>query len=766
MFIHYLKVALRNLSKYKTQTLINVISIGLSISIFALISTIMLNIKGDSLRGQEFIDDVAIMYLNPNEKSGGMSFGIINSSDLRGHQFRTIEKIFIPDYKKKSLTINGDEIDATETYGLRVDSTFLEWCGYESAVTHKPIKVIEANNVIISRSLGDKLFGDYRLAIGKRLNVQYTDQTLSVQRQFVISDVLTPFPLGEHKIPHNIGIFYSDAFASDNQATLAYILVRSGTKLQELAEELSQYMGIPATEINIWRYKAWYNGDEISIIISRVVVFILYLFVIVSLSSALRQWLQLFRLRNREIAIRNSLGGKKMNTYCMFIIEELISIAIAILFSVVCIFLASSFLENNFYDFLEEINFNKSRVFMLTAYCYLSIIIICLIVDYYAVKTLSPDKDGLSLQMKPSKHKLRNIGISVQLVICIVFLSIATALSIGFNSIKRQLGIPADIERYETGLLIRAERMSQSQIIQIQDGLDHLDCIDKVLNYERTSATVMMADSTSQIVSVLFQENDDVAAFYDLHINYLNSNNNPQRSVFVDNNLKEKMIATGDWNTRKIIIDGIQYDISGWYEMMPFISSDSPSIIINDVDKYKNTKCDFYILPKAGMDKQAKNQIKELVSNVVPDRLDVYSKDLYIELLGGYNAMRSLRGLIYIILGICMMTTISTIYSAISLDTRRRRKEMALRKINGAKPKDICRIFAKIYFILIGVSVCVAVPISILVINGLNETFYLDTAPIIPIFIALVICTSTVIMTLIWKIRDIMRVDPVTYLKD
>ena len=47
MIKHNLIVALRNLAKYRSQTVISVASIGVSVTIFALISCIMFNISGD-----------------------------------------------------------------------------------------------------------------------------------------------------------------------------------------------------------------------------------------------------------------------------------------------------------------------------------------------------------------------------------------------------------------------------------------------------------------------------------------------------------------------------------------------------------------------------------------------------------------------------------------------------------------------------------------------------------------------------------------------
>ena len=51
MTAHYIKTALRNIAKHKTQTIISIVSIGVSVTIFSIVSSWMLRINGDSLLG-------------------------------------------------------------------------------------------------------------------------------------------------------------------------------------------------------------------------------------------------------------------------------------------------------------------------------------------------------------------------------------------------------------------------------------------------------------------------------------------------------------------------------------------------------------------------------------------------------------------------------------------------------------------------------------------------------------------------------------------
>ncbi len=762
MIKHYIKVAFRNLAKYKTQTIISVASIGVSVAIFALISTVMLNINGDPLLKQDYVDDVAVMFISTNSDRTSDD---ISSFTISNRQFKTVEKVFLPASQKKSMTVSSDNLDPISANAAHVDREFLKWCAYKSAVSDKLVENIDYHKVIISRNLGNKLFGDYKSAVGKQLKVQYADENNSETRDFQIVDVIEQFPLNDSKLPNNVDIFYSADFGSQYTATKAYLSIRPDKTLEDVVEELASYLGVPVSDIYVWRYRAWREMDnKRAIISSRAIMFFMYLFVIVSLSLALRQWLQLFTMRQREIAIRKSLGSKKIHILKMLITEELGSIISAFLLTTLCCLLAISFLENNFQEILDTMNFDRVKIFGMTLSCYLSIMVICLIADWYTVKHISSNKSGLALQMKPKKHRLRNIGICIQIVICIIFLSITTVFALGFNRIEQQLGIPSDKSRYERGLMIHADRMSESQILKIQEGLHHIDEVEQIMNVATAGISVEYADSTRGFARAYFQRGNDVVDFYDIHINYLNSQRPLQRSALVNHEIKDKMTETGEWGTEKIMIDGTQYDIAGWFDQMPFWGK--PAVILTDPSKHNKDKCHFYIMPKEGRESEAKHNIKDLVVSIAPDRLDAYPKSLSFELLGEYKAVRSLRAVIYIMLGISMTTTVATVYAAISLDTRRRRKEMALRKINGAKSEDICRIFAKIYFIIMGISILIALPISWIIIVALNETFDFETSPFLTSVISVLMCVAAIFLTIYWKIKDVMNVDPVTYLKD
>ena len=88
---------------------------------------------------------------------------------------------------------------------------------------------------------------------------------------------------------------------------------------------------------------------------------------------------------------------------------------------------------------------------------------------------------------------------------------------------------------------------------------------------------------------------------------------------------------------------------------------------------------------------------------------------------------RILLKLLGIASGVCILITLFGIFSMVKLSCERRRKEIAIRKVHGAKVKDIVGLFAKEYGILLIVSSAVAFPVGYAVMKSWLQTYVIQT---------------------------------------
>ena len=101
------------------------------------------------------------------------------------------------------------------------------------------------------------------------------------------------------------------------------------------------------------------------------------------------------------------------------------------------------------------------------------------------------------------------------------------------------------------------------------------------------------------------------------------------------------------------------------------------------------------------------------------------------------------------------------IYAAITLDTEYRRKEMAIRKVNGAGLKDIVFIFARLYIWILMITAALAFPIVyvILIFFKMTYAIFIDTGVLF--YAGIFVGVSLIIaLTVGFRIYLITKVNP------
>ena len=116
---------------------------------------------------------------------------------------------------------------------------------------------------------------------------------------------------------------------------------------------------------------------------------------------------------------------------------------------------------------------------------------------------------------------------------------------------------------------------------------------------------------------------------------------------------------------------------------------------------------------------------------------------------------RMLMKLLGIASGVCVLITLFGIFSMVSLTCERRRKEMAIRKVHGAKIGHVIGLFVKEYGILLLVSSVVAFSVGYVVMKQWLQTYVIQTAISWWIY-ATILLTVTLLIVLcvgyrVWK---------------
>ena len=128
------------------------------------------------------------------------------------------------------------------------------------------------------------------------------------------------------------------------------------------------------------------------------------------------------------------------------------------------------------------------------------------------------------------------------------------------------------------------------------------------------------------------------------------------------------------------------------------------------------------------------------------------TEEEFNKFLQSENALIKLLDFVSIV---CILISVFGIFSLVTLNCEQRRKEIAIRKVNGASVGTIVRMFFKEYLLLLCVAAAIALPISYLIMKAWLENYVIQTT--IPfwiyliLFISLVMITVTCIYWRIWK---------------
>jgi ABC-type antimicrobial peptide transport system permease subunit len=159
-----------------------------------------------------------------------------------------------------------------------------------------------------------------------------------------------------------------------------------------------------------------------------------------------------------------------------------------------------------------------------------------------------------------------------------------------------------------------------------------------------------------------------------------------------------------------------------------------------------------------------------VVASIAPERrkeVIEFMKNLKEELIGGeftytfiedeiaklYSEDKKVAVICTAFTGMAILISMLGLLGVSLFDIRQRRREIAIRKINGAMMKDIVRLLLKRYFVLLGVAFAVSVPVTLFVIVKYLENFAYKVPISWWLFaIALAVTVFISLLTLIYQV--------------
>ena len=169
------------------------------------------------------------------------------------------------------------------------------------------------------------------------------------------------------------------------------------------------------------------------------------------------------------------------------------------------------------------------------------------------------------------------------------------------------------------------------------------------------------------------------------------------------------------------------------------------------VEKEPEDLSETMVLPDVKKEKRAKKKNEELQE-------DIHQAQA-IE--------NNMKGIILFFSFVSLIITLLGVYSAITLDTERRQKEVAIRKVNGAGLKQIIILFARTYIYQLVLSATMAFPLCYAILQLWKNMYivFFNDGPLFWISIFIIVAVITT-LTIIFRILKIARTNPAEVIKN
>lgn len=241
MIRNYLKVAIRNLWRNKTFSLINIIGLATGISCFILIALYVV----DELSYDRFNEKADRIYrVNADIKFGGAETRYPFSSDMMGQTFKK-DYPEVEDYTRIYNSYGSKRIKKgnqfiTEEHIASADSTFFNVFTLPAIAGNTKTALNEPNTVVITASAAQKYFGTVN-ALGRTVETDDNNKTL-----YKVTAVIKDIPSNAHfnfdfifsmkNVNYNWGQYLSHNFHT-------YFLLKPGTNVRAFEQKaFKQYV--------------------------------------------------------------------------------------------------------------------------------------------------------------------------------------------------------------------------------------------------------------------------------------------------------------------------------------------------------------------------------------------------------------------------------------------------------------------------------------------------------------------------------------------
>ena len=787
MLLHNLKVALRNILKYKVQTLGSILSLAIGMVTLATVHSFLQNFRMASINHEPYYDRVYNLRFDSIQKRQSDHSIRINGDIVRAVKAnggpRCIEQgPYAPNGMLTGgwaeFTLNGNTRRKTPLDAVPLDRNYPNFVGIRSAITGEKIKVLGPHDAIINEKQAKQIFGDKNpVGASIRLSKDYGNYQLR------LVDVYQDLSLTEQ---NSSALFYSPWELEDmdlNQfyAVAFYVVLKEGCTPQQLKAEVNSRLKPLGLKVRTEKLKDRLNEEYSTVAIARSITYLIgSLILLAAIIGFLRMQTQLFWMRRREISLRITNGATRLQLFSMFATEVVVIVLVAYLVAVlmgswICDYLA----RPQFAEITSELG-TISHLYLYSLVIGLVVMMLCLAIIRIVLSRICKRTQALESGMRRShNHWFRNTMLGVQVMISMFFLGVTFCLLCWVGKMADFNHIPDDERAYKQSLFLQTNAAENVQ--RLRDKLIHLPQVERWIPYswgfwkvnelaenEEFSKAVWKDDlfvSYSNVTNYRIQMTSDTSYldFFKIKVNW-KPKANRKKCILVNEELYKLMrqyhVAPNDILT---VDEMDSYQIAGTFQSVPYegsMKTDIYSFIVID-PKVAYGPTHYILVAKPGEYKEMQVAVDRTIQKLEPAVVKPMSSNLRYYMAREMFALEILQNIAWILAIVSLAICLISIFSTVMLDTQTRKKEVAIRKVNGALTRDITKLFGRTYLVITLIAMVFAVVAMLLFHIVLSKMFdMVEINPVFPIILSIVIVIGFIVAIIACQVRKIMKVDP------
>ena len=786
MITHYLKVAFRNLLKYKTQTVISVLGLAVGFVCFSL-SALWIEHESTFDHYRQDVDRLYMVRSNDGYNEGGIKSRI-------NYPFGKFLLETYPEVEEAApFIISNERIEVNGMHEvIQFSSAEPEW------MDMMDIRIVEGNRnfmnpqsnaeVAITRELAEKWFGT-RSPLGKEIKTLRRTKTICAVVETDNShtnfafDMMGHPELGRDWYWNHWSLLIKVKPDTDIEALETKINANLPKEVNELNSVVRSGVNrIYLTPVSTLRSAKDYLDEKEAIITLDYIIYFSVAGVLIIL-CAIVNYLALFvnrmRVRQREMGLRMLVGANLRSLMTMLGTEFLMLLTCAWFVSCMMTELSiGKFTE------LASIDIPYSQIYgkSILSVCVISLII--LIVSLTLLYFMHYRSMRLSIQHTNSRVKgamIRKVSLVLQLFVCLSFITGTMLMNKQIDHLRtHDLGM-----EYEN----RAAFEQQGTTVDMsvwKEKIKRLPMVTEVLeNYYHPMISKVMAwtqisewDGNEHkleypISATTFLASEEFFKYYGITLiagECLNDFSTKE-DVIINESLARKL----GWSAEEAIgkhfnHSVVKYKIIGVVKDChygpPTSKMLNSAFIAEDYANMLFWSTSVFFKYKEGTWPQCKQALEEMCADLkaTGEVFRIYNEE---ETYNTYlRAEDMLTRLLTFASVVCLFIAIFGIYSLVTLTCEQRRKEIAIRKVNGATVKDILFMFFREYLTMLVIASVLAFPTTYVIvkqwIQGYIRQMEISIWPFIFVFLGLL---AVVIISISWRVWKAANENPADVVK-